>query len=251
MKHFLYCFLLFSAVLMSCSDKYVIKGSSSHDIGGGEVAYLKVTDGANHTAIDSCRIVHGRFEMSGEIDSVMCVSFFMGNQEGFPLVLEYGDINIDMSETFVKIGGTPLNDKLYHYLHKRDSMLLEMEVLHFAERDLLFSGYAPSEARKMVAKQRSEIQGCIDDLNARFVVDNYDNVLGVTWFLRMCNEATMRHGFPTTTTQIDQIFHSAPDEFKHNPGIVKFMQQVEEAIFKRVPTTRRPVDRNLYNAGFE
>lgn len=251
MKHFYHCFLLISVLLVACNNKYVIKGSSPHRIKGGEMAYLKVTDGKNFSSIDSCRIVHGRFEMSGEIDSVMCVSFFIDNKESFPLVLEYGDIDIDMSETFIKIGGTPLNDKLYQYLHQRDSMLLEMEDLYFAERNLLFDGYSIHEARNIVTGLRNDILRNIDKLNTNFVIDNFDNVLGVTWFLRMCNEASMRHGYPTTTSQIDQLYNAAPEEFKANPSIAKFMEQVDEAIFKNAPSPERAVDRNLYNAGFE
>ena len=83
-------------MVISCSDKYNIAGNTSQSVLNGKMAYLKEFDDEALKAIDSCEVVHGKFNMTGILDSVRCVSFYMDNENVIPVVLEQGDINIDI-----------------------------------------------------------------------------------------------------------------------------------------------------------
>jgi hypothetical protein len=67
----------------------------------------------------------------------------------------------------------------------------------------------------------------IDKLETDFVVDNFDNVLGITYFLVLCDNAYNQFGFPTTTPQIDEIYGRAPDSFRNNKDVRLYMERCE------------------------
>lgn len=251
MKHFYYFVLLLSVILFSCSDKYVIKGTSSQTILDGRVAYIKYANNGEYELIDSCKVLHGKFEMTGLVDSIMCVSLFMGEHNCIPVVLEYGDINISFEDSSIKIEGTPLNDKFYSFLSSRDSLMLQMAELPSIRNMMILDGYDLDEVGDEIRRSEHELLRALQVLEKRFVMDNFDNVLGVTWFMEMCNEATMRNGYPSTTPMIEEIYISAPDDFRSHPAISKFMQRVDEAMFGNVPVQKKAVDKNIYKTKLE
>ena len=157
MKHFYYFVILLSLILFSCSDKYVIKGTSSQTILDGKVAYIKHANNGEYELIDSCEVLHGKFEMTGLVDSVMCVSLFMGEYNCIPIVLEYGDINISIIDSSIKIEGTPLNDKLYSFLSSRDSLMLQMAELPSIRNMMILDGYDLREVAEEIRRNEHEL----------------------------------------------------------------------------------------------
>ena len=259
MKHFNYFIVLFSVILFSCSDKYVIKGTSSQTILDGKVAYIKHANNGEFELIDSCKVLHGKFEMTGLVDSIMCVSLFMGEHNCIPIVLEYGDINISFIDSSIKVEGTPLNDKLYSFLASRDSLMLQLAELPSIRNMMIFDGYDMREVSEEIRRSEHELLRAMQSLEKKFVMDNFDNVLGITWFMELCNDATIRNGYPSTTPMIEEIYISAPDDFRSHPTISSFMQKVDDAMFGNMPQkesydnaapARRQSVPNVHDANF-
>lgn len=212
----------------SCSDKYIITGNSLESLYDGKVAYLHQTDNDVFRVVDSCRIVHGKFTMSGVLDSARCVTLDMG---GFtlPLVLEQGEILVSSANSVINVTGTPLNDRLYAFLKTRDSL---MTVLNYDlpryESSLILEGVGEDEIALQIGSEIANVRQTIDKLETGFIVDNFDNVLGTAWFLELCNDAYQHFGYPTTTPQIDEIYSRAPESFRVNPDVAKYMKMCSE-----------------------
>ena len=90
------------------------------------------------------------------------------------------------------------------------------------------------EVRLLVSKGVTEIQLIAQDLTYYGVdlyksqsiaqlVERISDVEGVKW-------VRLHYGYPTTTPQIEEIYGSAPEEFKGHPRIVEYMKLVDEAM---------------------
>ncbi len=231
MKHLFALLLIFITALSSCSDKYSIKGSSSQNMLDGKIAYIKQKGDSCYISLDSCKVVHGEFRMSGILDSIMCVSLFMGNDHCIPIVLEHGDISIKFVNSSITIGGTPLNNALYSFLSSRDSLFMQLAELPDRESDMILAGYALEDIEQTMLRSAQELHRAVDKLETRFITNNFNNVLGVTWFLQLCNNAHRQYGYPTTTPQIDEIYGLAPEHFRNDPQVEYYMQKVNDNIF--------------------
>jgi hypothetical protein len=219
------------ALLSSCAEKYMVEGTTSQFIQDGTVAYLKQYEadsydkGVDFKSIDSCEILHGKFDMSGILDSVMMVRLYLG-EDNFPMVLEPGVVTISIANNMVKIEGTPLNDKLYAFLSKRDSLKIIYDDLPNRESKMYLDGFDQEEIMMELGEEASRLEGEVDRLETQFIKDNYDNPLGIIWFLRLCYEAKQYYGFPTTTPQIDEIYMQAPASFKKNSLVSGYMDHL-------------------------
>lgn len=215
--------------LSSCAERYIIEGSTAQYFQDGTVAYLKrfetSSQDVDFRSIDSCKVLHGQFDMSGAIDSAMMVRLYMGN-ENFPMVLEPGRVTINISNNLVKIEGTELNNRLYAFLSKRDSIKVIYDDLPNRESRMYLDGYTHQEIIHELGKEELRLQDEVDRLETQFVKDNYNNVLGISWFMRLCYEAKDYFGFVTTTPQIDEIYLQAPESFKKNKTVATYMEQV-------------------------
>lgn len=219
-------FLIILLVVCSCTDKYSINGLSSGYISDGTMAYIKgLSENENSDVIDSCEIIHGKFHMDGVVDSAMCVTLNMG-EDMFPIVLESGNININISNSNVKIEGTPLNDSLYYFLTRRDSLKILFDDLLNQESVMYLDGYSQDEIKRKMTEETQRLEIALDKLETNFILSNFNNTLGVMWFLRLCYDARDWYGFATTTPQIDEIYGKAPDSFKKNKLIQEYMRNV-------------------------
>jgi hypothetical protein len=233
MKNRFYIAFVSSLVVLtyvSCAEKYVIEGTTSQYFQDGTVAYIKQFEigsrDIDFRAIDSCEVLHGKFDMTGALDSVMMVRLYMGT-DNFPMVLEPGRVTISIADNIVKIEGTELNERLYAFLTQRDSLKIMYDDLPKRESKMYLDGYTQQEIIQELGAEELRLQNEVDRLETQFVKDNYDNVLGVTWFLRLCYEARDYYGFVTTTPQIDEIYMQAPDSFKKNKMVATYMNQVD------------------------
>lgn len=222
-------FLLLSLPMaISCSDKYNIAGNTSNSILNGKMAYLKEIHDTTNKTIDSCEVVHGKFNMSGILDSIRCVTLYMDGNNVIPVVLEQGDITIDIVNASIRISGTPLNNSLYSYLNKRDSLVLILNDLPRRESHMILEGYSEDQIADEIRTSASSLTMQLDRLETNFITNNFDNVLGVTFFLQLCYDAKNRYGYPTTTPQIDEIYGRAPQSFRDNPEVARYIQLVND-----------------------
>lgn len=224
-----FLFFLGLLTLMSCSTNYNIRGTSLQSIYDGDMVYLYPIGSDDEMPVDSCRIVHGMFSMSGPVDSVMCVRMYFGNSgDNIPIVLEEGVIKVSDRTNMMKVGGTPLNDKFYAFMTERDSLLTLLQDLPRKESKMILDGYDHDEILRQLGEEEALLRMAIDKLETNFVTENYDNVLGLTYFLVLCDNAHNQFGFPTTTPQIDEIYSRAPEDFKQNKDVVEYMRLCEE-----------------------
>ena len=97
-------------ILTSCASEYQIQGSSSVSRLDGKMLFVKVPQGDGLVKVDSAEVVHGFFRMQGVIDTAMIASLYMDEQSIMPLVMEKGDIEIQIDNARIMVMGTPLNE---------------------------------------------------------------------------------------------------------------------------------------------
>ena len=83
--------------------------------------------------------------MKGPADSVRMVTLYMGDEGLMPLVLENGHIRVNIANTQMEASGTPLNDRLYEFIDKRNSMELAVEEIERKEARMVLDGVALSD----------------------------------------------------------------------------------------------------------
>jgi len=214
------------AMLASCNAGYNITGTSIQSVYDGDMVMLRPMSVDDDKAIDSCKILHGKFKMSGCLDSVMCVRMFIGNMgDNIPVILEQGDIQVSSTSTGMKVEGTPLNDKFYAFMKQRDSLQYLINEIPRKETTMIMDGVSEDEILIALGDELATLGQQIDKLETDFVTDNYDNVLGITYFLVLCDCAYAQFGFPTTTPQIDEIYGRAPESFRNNKDITEYMNK--------------------------
>lgn len=214
--------------LAACSTSYNISGTSLQSYYDGDMIYLRPLGGEDTKVVDSCKILHGAFTMSGPVDSVMCVRMFFGTSgDNIPIILEEGNIRVIDLNNAMKVEGTPLNDKFYSFMSERDSLLFLLQELPRKESAMILDGYDHDEILRQLGEEEGTLRMAIDKLETNFVTENYDNVLGLTYFLVLCDNAYNQFGFATTTPQIDEIYGQAPEAFKNNKDVRKYMSLCE------------------------
>lgn len=215
-------------MLVACSTSYNITGTSLQSFYDGDMVYLRPLGGADTKAVDSCRILHGAFTMTGPVDSVMCVRMFFGTSgDNIPIILEEGNIRVIDLNNAMKVEGTPLNDKFYAFMTERDSLMFLLQELPRKESVMILDGYDHDEILRELGEEEGTIRMAIDKLETDFVTANFDNVLGVTYFLVLCDNAYNQFGYATTTPQIDEIYGRAPDAFRENKDVKRYMSLCE------------------------
>lgn len=219
------CFVgMMMAMLTSCSSSYNITGMSLQSIYDGDMVYLYPLGMEEGKPVDSCKILHGGFKMSGSVDSVMCVRMFFGQSgDNIPIILEEGNIMVSALTNAMKVEGTPLNDKFYSFMTERDSLMFLLGELPRKESSMILEGFEHDEILRMLGEEEGELRMAVDKLETDFVIDNYDNVLGITYFLVLCDNAYNQFGYATTTPQIDEIYSRAPEGFKKNKNVEEYM----------------------------
>ena len=226
-------FYIFLAVILAtmfgaCSTSYNISGTSMRSFCDGDMVYLRPIGGEDTKTVDSCKILHGAFSMCGPVDSVMCVRMFFGNGgDNIPIILEEGNIKVIDLNNAMKVEGTPLNDKFYAFMTERDSLMFMLQELPRKQTRMILDGFEEDEILRQLGEEEGSLRMAIDKLETDFVVDNFDNVLGVTYFLVLCDNAYNQFGFPTTTPQIDEIYGRAPDTFRNNKDVRLYMERCE------------------------
>lgn len=219
---FLLTVILFA---VSCAEKsYFIDGNSNQLVVNGRMAYLRDITSTRPQTVDSCEILHGHFQMSGPLDSVIFTSLFLGDGSVIPVVLENGNININIDNTSVQVSGTPLNERLYSFLSERDSVLYLINELYHSRPYMLLQGMSLFEAERTIHLKQTELEKVLNELENSFVKDNYDNELGTFWFMEICRRNELNHGFPVITPQIKRLYDKAPKKFRHNHDVEQYIK---------------------------
>ncbi len=227
MKNLSYLFLLM-ALMVSCSESYVIQGTSSVSRLDGSKLYLKVVKDKKLSNLDSCEVVHGKFHFSGVLDTVQVASLFMDDQSLMPLVVEKGDISITIDNGQQKVSGSPLNDLLYDFLDQHTQLQNQMVELDHRYSQMLLDGVDEDEIERILNAEATVIAQKEDSLVSGFVEENFDNVLAPFVFVQMA----------TSVPQVEHIMSKAPDAFKNHPLVAEFYKSVTESEMIEKPEPR-------------
>lgn len=228
MKHSLYNIVSWIGgflLLASCSDKYVVDGTSSVQELDGKKLYLKILDKDKLVSIDSSEVVHGSFKFTGLMDSTMMVNLFMDDQSIMPVVLEPGGpIVIEIKDSEQKVSGTPLNNKLYDFIAKRNRIDNSINELPQKQSQMIMDGVSETDIQLRLGKEQKELLQKLDELETSFITNNFNNVLAPGVFMIM----TSGYQYPIMTPQIEDILSKANDRFKNDPYVKDYIKTAEE-----------------------
>ena len=223
MNRFIY--LLFGvALLSSCAETYNVEGSTSVSSLDGSKLYLKALKNKEIKNIDSCEVVHGQFHFSGVLDTVRMATLFMDDESIMPVVLEEGAITVKLDNARQKVGGTPLNDKLYTFLDKHNQLENQMVELSHKQSQMMLDGIDEDQINETLSREAETIAKEEDKLVTDFIVDNFDNVLGPGVFMMI----TSSFRYPILTPQIEHIMSKATDTFKNDPYVKDYYKAATE-----------------------
>lgn len=218
------CAFLASAALASCIDSYDIKGTSNVPTLDGRMLYLKVYHDSDLKSIDSCDIVHGKFQFKGQLDSARMATLFMDDESIMPVVLEQGDISIKIDNTQQKVSGSPLNEKLFKFIESYNRLEGEVNELGRQQSQAIMNGNDMDVVNAQLAKRANTIAEKEDKLITSFIVENFDNVLGPGVFFMM----TAGHQYPELSPWIEDIMSKATAAFKNDPYVKDYYEKAQQ-----------------------
>ena len=219
----------FLSFFASCASEYHIQGSSSVPRLDGKMLFVKVPQGGEMMNVDSAEVVHGYFRMKGEIDTSMIASLYMDDQSIMPLVIERGEIEIQIDNARIMVKGTPLNEKLYDFITKKsllDDQAYEVERM---ESRMIMDGKSMDIIEQEINSERDKISNEMENLVKTFIQENYENVLGPGIFLMLCNGFP----YPLMTPLLEELVNGAPDCFK-NHNLIKEYVEVARANMEKM-----------------
>ena len=206
-------FLLLLFVFTSCSRKYKIEGASSVTSLDGKMLFIKVLQNGEWLNIDSAEVVHGLFSMKGKVDSVVMATLYIGDESIMPLVIEKGNIQVSITNTELVAKGTALNNALYAFIDKKNSLDVQIEELQRKEARMVMDGADLADIHEQY------MNGFIK----KFISDNYETVLGPSVFMMLCSTLP----YPVMTPQIEDIMKDAPYSFKNNKLVKDFITKAK------------------------
>jgi len=216
--------LAVASVLVSCASSYNVQGSSSISALDGSKLYLKAVKNNEMRNIDSCDVVHGEFHFAGLLDTIRMANLFMDDESLMPIVLEEGEIKIQLDNAKQSVTGTPLNDSLYHFIDKHNQLSNRMNELSHRQSQMLLDGIDETTIDEQLSAEASQIALEEDKLVTDFIISNFDNVLGPGVFMMI----TGQYRYPILTPQIEDIMSKATQKFKDDPYVKEYYQTAQE-----------------------
>ena len=221
---FYYLLLSTLLTLTSCKSQYMVRGSSNVDELEGKVLTLKVYVDGEMKSIDSTRVVHGRFDFGGNMDSTMLANVFLGDLSLMPIVLEEGEVKLSIGETQQTATGTPLNDTLSGFIQRKTQLDARMAELPHLELQMIMDGTDHDEIKYELSKESRKLSDENDELISHFIRANYNNVLGPGIFMIM----TSHLPYPILTPQIEEIIVNAPPYFLGHPYVKEYIKKAKK-----------------------
>ena len=222
---FRFCFvLLFITTLTSCGKKFKIDGVTSVSRLDGKMLFVKVLSGDELVNVDSAEVIHGYFQMEGKVDSVALASLYMDDECIMPLVLEEGNIKIEINNVGISIKGTPLNDSFNKFIEDKTAIDDRAYEVEREESRMIMDGVDINTVQFEIDKKRVEVAQQMDNLIKTFISSNYENVLGPGVFIMIGNSLP----YPFLTPVMEDIVNKAPEGFKNNNLIKNYLTLVKE-----------------------
>lgn len=218
------CAFIALVSLTSCVSSYDIEGTSNIEILDGHMLYLKVYDNSELKTLDSCDVIHGRFQFAGTVDSVRYAMIFMDDDGLMPVVLESGKIQVNINKVQPHANGTPLNDKLTGFMEKYNRLNNMFSDLSREQSRAIMDGRDMEAVNNRLMREAEQIAKNEDKLVTSFIVENFDNVLGPGIFFMM----TAGHDYPELSPWVEDIMSKATDKFKNDPYVKDYYEKARQ-----------------------
>ena len=212
--------VVFLSIFTSCASEYQIQGSSSVSRLDGKMLFVKVPQGGEMMNVDSAEVIHGVFKMQGVIDTAMIASLYMDDQSIMPLVMEEGNIEIQIDNARIMVKGTPLNEKLYDFVAKKNALEDRAYEVERLESRMIMDGKSMETIEKEINSERDKLSKEMDLLVKTFIQVNYENVSGPGVFLMLCNSFP----YPLITPLVQDIVDNAPESFKNHNLVKEYLE---------------------------
>ena len=220
-----YLLPLMLLTLASCAEQYMVQGSTSLQEQEGEMMYLKVLTRDEMKNIDSCRVTHGKFEFRGPMDSVVVANLFSSDQSMMmPVVLEAGDLKLNIDQTVQDVSGGELNEKLFKFLSRKRQLDSQLAELPQREGRMVMDGVDHDQVVAQLDAEAMQILQQQDQLVTDFIRKNYSNVLGPWLFMMITNDMA----YPVMVPQIEEIITNATPYFLNHPYVSEWLKIARE-----------------------
>ena len=219
--------LFFAAVAMSlaaCQEKggYTIDGTIA-GVKDGEYVYMRAIEGREAITLDSAVVKGGKFEFSGNPDSVSVPKFITYSGEGQNLnamvFLQKGNLKVDMAEGNVKVSGTQDNDAMTAFSDKFSSVENELNVIYSKLR----TDSTLTETQKdslIQAMDKVESDGM--DFVYKTIESNINN--GVGAYL------VSVYGYSFDVVELNSLLEKMPQQFVALSSVARIKEYVDTAI---------------------
>ncbi len=197
-------FMLGLLAFTSCANTYSITGTTNVSTLDGQKLYLKVL---------------------GSVDSVRVGTILLDENNGLPVVLESGDIQVKIDNTQESVTGTPLNDKLTKFRQKFTQLMNQSAELVHVHDQAIMNGKNMNRVNAKLAAENDRINQRMDKLVTKFVEDNFDNVLGPYIFINTCMN---RYNAPMLDAWIEDIMSKATEKFKNDPMVKEYYEAAQQ-----------------------
>ena len=227
------------AFMASCSKGtgYKINGTVEGSDIDGTYAYIQEREGRNYNTLDSALITDGKFEFSGDAETVS-VKFISLDAEAVGarvmslIVLEPGNITVKADSEKMLVTGTSLNDA-------NNALSTSMSEKHKAMREISQKfqsanqdGTMTEELQEELMEQYDALQEQVTEGTIAFLKSNMGNELGQFSFLMSA---------PSLELDVqEELLALADDNFKSKEEVQKIVENLEKA--KRVAIGQKFVD---------
>lgn len=215
--------LCLACLLPSCAS-YRMEGQTSVPTLDGQKLVLKVANQDAIIDLDSCEVIHGNFQMDGEVDSVVLGELYLGGESLMPIVVEKGKIKISIENSGLEASGTPLNERLYGFIKSKNLLEQRLSDVQHKQMQQIMDGISAEEAEKQALEESETLVEEMNQLIADFVTDNFDNPLAIQIFSMYC----MSFPRPTINPTIKAILDKAPAQFKEEGFVKEYLKLAEE-----------------------
>ena len=210
--------------ITSCSTAFNVEGTSSISSLDGSKLYLKTVKDENIKSLDSCDVVHGKFRFSGVLDTVRIASLSMDDESLMPVVLEDGEITIQIDRAKQTVSGTALTDTLYKFIDLFNQLDNRMNELGHKQNQMILEGIDENIIMQEVEREAAKIADEREQLMTTSIVQNFNNVLGPYFFEML----TSVYRFPVLTPQIEYIMSKATNKFKSDRYVSEYYETAQQ-----------------------
>lgn len=225
----LYLLLVTALLVMTSCTKYSISGSSELQNVDGRMLYLKYLPIAedNPVSIDSCDVVHGKFKFSGALDSVRVVVLCLDNNPIVPVVLEDGEVSVNLNDQYMSCKGTALNDSLTALRVRLKQLEAQAADKVKAINDNFYKAYTQGEVDENTKTQveieeqkvNMEYNMAQEQICTSFIERNFDNCLGSYVF-----QMLTPYERPIMEPWIEALLIKATETFKNDPYVSYYVE---------------------------